>query len=51
MPPKVCINLKNSAHQEGQILLTISAIKNHENPLSIYKAVYLYNVSFSTLKD
>jgi len=44
-------NLKNLAHQEGQILLAISAIKNHENSLSICKAAHLYDVPFSTLKD
>ena len=51
MPPKARINSKNSAHQEGQILLAISAIKNHENSLSICKAAHLYDVPFSTLKD
>jgi len=51
MPPKARINSKNSAHQEGQILLAISAIKNHENLLSICKAACLYDVPFSTLKD
>jgi len=31
--------------------LAISAIKNHENLLSIHKAAHLYDVPFSTLKD
>lgn len=51
MPPKAHQNSKNLAHQEGRILLAISAIKNRENPLTIRKAARLYDVPFTTLQN
>lgn len=51
MPPKARQNSKNLAHQEGRILLAISAIKNRENPLTIRKAARLYDVPFTTLQN
>ncbi|EED15263.1 transposon, putative [Talaromyces stipitatus ATCC 10500] len=50
MPPIRNKNSKNSAEQEGRILLAISDLKN-EKIHSIRKAAEIYNVSRSTLQN
>jgi hypothetical protein len=50
MPPKARQNSRNSAEQEGRILLAISAIKNKQIT-QIAKAARVYNVPRSTLRD
>jgi len=50
MPPKRTESSRNSAHQEGRILLAIQAIKNEEIS-SLRDAVRRFNVPFSTLRD
>jgi hypothetical protein len=50
MPPKARQNSRNSAEQEGKILLVISAIKNKQIT-QITKAARVYNIPHSTLHN
>jgi hypothetical protein len=48
MPPKACINSKNSVEQEGRVLLVVLALKNKEI-LNIREAARVYNVPYTIL--
>jgi transposase len=50
MPPIRNKNSKNSAEQEGRILLAISDLKNQKIS-SIREATRIYNIPYSTLYD